>query len=34
MAQAIFNKNPQNPRELHSAICQYLVDGQILNKAM
>lgn len=32
MAQAIIDKSPQNPKDLHSALRKYLVNGDNFNK--
>jgi len=34
IAQAILDKAPQNPKELHSAISKYLKSGNNFNKGM
>ena len=34
MAQAILDDCPQNPKELHSSVQKYIVDGDKFNKGM
>lgn len=34
MAQAILDKSPQNPKDLHAAVHKYLVNGEKFNKKL